>query len=65
MKRDSNTPSVSLAFPPLGWASTAPHEAQMTTVCACEKIVVMAKQAKKKSKTRALRSIWQSTYLNT
>jgi len=37
-------PSVSLAFPPVGWHSTLEHEEQTTTVCACEKTVVMLKQ---------------------
>ena len=36
-------PSVSLALPPVGWQRTLPHAAQSTTVCACEKTVVMAK----------------------
>ena len=40
---DVNAPSVSLAFPPVGWQRTLPHAAQRTTVCACEKTVVMAK----------------------
>jgi len=39
-----HAPSVSLAFPPVGWQSTLVHEGQTTTVCACEKTVVMAKQ---------------------
>ena len=37
-------PSVNLAFPPVGWHKTVEHPAQMTTVCACEKTVVMVKQ---------------------
>ena len=41
---DANAPSVSLAFPPVGWQRTLPHAAQRTTVCACEKTVVIAKQ---------------------
>jgi hypothetical protein len=44
MKQGGNAPSVSLVFPPVGWLSTAVHEGQTTTVCACEKRVVMAKQ---------------------
>ena len=45
--RDStkrHIPSVNLALPPVGWHRTLVHEEQMTTVCACEKTVVMAKQ---------------------
>jgi len=34
-------PSVSLALPPVGWHSTVEHEAQNTTVEACEKTVVI------------------------
>lgn len=37
-------PSVSLAFPPVGWQRTVEQPAQMTTVCAWEKTVVMVKQ---------------------
>lgn len=37
-------PSVSLAFPPVGWHRTVEQPAQMTTVCAWEKTVVMVKQ---------------------
>lgn len=37
-------PSVSLALPPVGWQRTVEQPAQMTTVCACEKTVVMVKQ---------------------
>ena len=37
-------PSVSLALPPVGWHSTVEQPAQMTTVWACEKTVVMVKQ---------------------
>lgn len=37
-------PSVSLALPPVGWQSTVEHPAQMTTVWACEKTVVIVKQ---------------------
>ena len=48
MKREGNTPSVSLAFPPVGWHSTLVHEGQTTTVCAFEKTVVMAKQPDEK-----------------
>ena len=44
MKQRVYTPSVSLVFPPVGWLSTAVHEGQTTTVCACEKMVVMLKQ---------------------
>ena len=36
-------PSVSLAFPPVGWQRTVEQDAQMTTVCAWEKTVVMLK----------------------
>jgi hypothetical protein len=35
---------VSRAFPPVGWHRTVEHPAQMTTVWACEKTVVMVKQ---------------------
>lgn len=37
-------PSVSRALPPVGWQRTVEHPAQMTTVCACEKTVVIVKQ---------------------
>jgi hypothetical protein len=37
-------PSVKRAFPPVGWQRTVEHPAQMTTVCACEKTVVIVKQ---------------------
>jgi len=37
-------PSVRRAFPPVGWQSTVEQPAQMTTVWACEKTVVMVKQ---------------------
>jgi len=37
-------PSVSLAFPPVGWHSTCEQPAQTTTVWAWEKTVVMVKQ---------------------
>ncbi|EFX02336.1 hypothetical protein CMQ_2385 [Grosmannia clavigera kw1407] len=37
-------PSVNLALPPVGWHSTVVQPWQMTTVCACEKTVVMVKQ---------------------
>lgn len=37
-------PSMSLALPPVGWHSTDAHDPQMTTVCACEKTVVILKQ---------------------
>lgn len=37
-------PSVNLAFPPVGWQRTVEQPAQMTTVWACEKTVVIAKQ---------------------
>lgn len=37
-------PSVSLALPPVGWQSTVEQPAQMTTVWAWEKTVVMVKQ---------------------
>lgn len=36
-------PSVSLAFPPVGWHKTVEHDPQMTTVWACEKTIVMLK----------------------
>lgn len=32
------------AFPPVGWQRTVEQPAQMTTVCAWEKTVVMVKQ---------------------
>jgi len=35
---------VRRAFPPVGWQRTVEQPAQMTTVCACEKTVVMVKQ---------------------
>lgn len=41
---EEHAPSVSRALPPVGWQSTLAHEPQRTTVCACEKTVVMAKQ---------------------
>jgi hypothetical protein len=41
---EGDPPSVSLAIPPVGWHKTLVHEGQTTTVCACEKTVVMAKQ---------------------
>ena len=37
-------PSVRRALPPVGWQSTVVQPWQMTTVCACEKTVVMVKQ---------------------
>lgn len=37
-------PSVSLALPPVGWQSTVEQPAQITTVWACEKTVVIVKQ---------------------
>lgn len=52
MKQDGNTPSVSLAFPPVGWLSTAPHDSQETTIAACEKMVVILKQTEKEKKKR-------------
>ena len=39
-----DVPSVNLALPPVGWHKTLVHEEQMTTVWACEKTVVIAKQ---------------------
>lgn len=39
-----HAPSVNLAFPPVGWHNTLVHDGQTTTVWACEKTVVMAKQ---------------------
>ena len=36
-------PSVNRALPPVGWQSTVEHPAQMTTVWACEKTVVIVK----------------------
>ena len=47
----SNTPSVSLVFPPVGWHSTLVHEGQTTTTCACEKTVVMVKQPEWKNES--------------
>jgi hypothetical protein len=32
---------VSRALPPVGWQSTVEQPLQMTTVCACEKTVVL------------------------
>jgi hypothetical protein len=46
-----SAPSVNLAFPPVGWHSTLAHEPQSTTVCACEKTVVMAKHPDVSSET--------------
>lgn len=43
-------PSVSLALPPVGWHRMLVHEAQTTTVWACEKTVVMEKQPMKQEK---------------
>ncbi|TAQ88564.1 hypothetical protein B7494_g3101 [Chlorociboria aeruginascens] len=37
-------PSVNRAFPPVGWHNTVEHPMQTTTICACEKTVVMVKQ---------------------
>lgn len=37
-------PSVRRARPPVGWHSTAEHELHTTTVCECEKTVVIVKQ---------------------
>jgi len=37
-------PSVNLAFPPVGWHKTLEHAPHKTTVWACEKTVVIAKQ---------------------
>ena len=37
-------PSVNLALPPVGWHNTVEHPPQITTVCACEKTVVIVKQ---------------------
>ena len=37
-------PSVSFALPPVGWHRTVAQAPQSTTVCACEKTVVMVKQ---------------------
>ncbi len=39
-----SAPSVRRALPPVGWQRTLEQEPQRTTVCACEKTVVMAKQ---------------------
>lgn len=36
-------PSVRRALPPVGWHKIVVHEAQTTTVSACEKTVVIAK----------------------
>jgi len=55
MKQDGNAPSVSLAFPPVGWHSTLVHEGQTTTVCACEKTVVIAKQPKQQQQKKRKR----------
>ena len=57
MKQDDNAPSVSLAFPPVGWHKTLVHEGQTTTVCACEKTVVMAKQPEKEKENELNTSI--------
>jgi hypothetical protein len=37
-------PSVNRALPPVGWQRTDAQDPHMTTVCACENTVVMAKQ---------------------
>lgn len=37
-------PSVSRAFPPVGWHRTLAQEPHKTTDCACENTVVIAKQ---------------------
>lgn len=42
--RRNEQPSVRRALPPVGWQSTVVQPWQMTTVCACEKTVVMVKQ---------------------
>src|SRR5436190_8451295 len=42
--RRNEQPSVSLALPPVGWHRTVEQPAQMTTVWACEKTVVIVKQ---------------------
>lgn len=42
--RRKEQPSVSLAFPPVGWQRTVEQPAQITTVCAWEKTVVIVKQ---------------------
>lgn len=39
-----DAPSVNRAFPPVGWQSTLAQDPHRTTVCACEKTVVIAKQ---------------------
>ena len=39
----SSLPSVKRALPPVGWQRTVEHDPQRTTVCACEKTVVMLK----------------------
>ena len=44
MERKMDAPSVNRALPPVGWQRTVVHEPQMTTLSACEKTVVMAKQ---------------------
>lgn len=41
--RRKEQPSVRRAFPPVGWQRTVEHPAQMTTVWAWEKTVVMVK----------------------
>lgn len=42
--RRNEQPSVRRALPPVGWQRTVEQPAQMTTVWACEKTVVMVKQ---------------------
>lgn len=42
--RRKEQPSVRRALPPVGWQRTVEQPAQMTTVWACEKTVVMVKQ---------------------
>jgi len=49
VERKGDKPSVSLALPPVGWQSTLVHDVQTTTVCACEKTVVMLKHPRKKN----------------
>ena len=61
---------MSLALPPVGWHSTVEHDAQKTTVDACEKTVVIWKQpghltSMKKELgdwTRRLSLCWRASY---
>ena len=51
-------PSVSLAFPPVGWHRTVAHDPQRTTVWACEKTDVMAKQPKRRKTKSQHVGLW-------